>query len=337
MPVAFNPGQITVLPDQFSPFDTNQFDWIVGDEAPDEDTMSQESGVAFMAGYLLDHDALYHALAYFVGYSKTITGVQTYVNRWNPAVHPRWPFMRCDSVSVKGIDFNGREVNMGGIGRSQLPLPVYERYRFDISFRQFEYDHKEDNDIASEWERSLTVDPSDEGETILVDGGQYVYKSPTYTTLDGKPVTINGAYLKTFAQRSGLTVRSYGLPHNFLMNEYNIATKFLQARGHVNSTTFLGQPAGTMLLQRWGVSKKAQPIATKAVNALTFGCVAEMHFGFTDPDRAEASETLRGWQLVPGIGTKNWYGVQGHPDTPIAGDSLYPEFDMNQLLQLHSS
>lgn len=335
---AIYPNRIRANPAAFNPRDVDVWEWIVDDNAPDEDEFSFESGTAFMSGWLYDHDALWDALAYFVGMSTVNQDSTNKLDRWLPAVHPRWPMMRCKSVSVKGQEFDG---TVNPIGQQNIPfltLPKYARYRFDVQFELLQYDCKADADVTSEWERFLTVDPSDEGETIVVDGGQYRVKAPSVPTLFGIPLTINGPYMKTFAQRSGLIVRAYGIPANFVMNTYNIAEHFLAARGKVNSSTFLGLPAQTVLFQRWGIQKRAQPIATEQVDSLLFGVNVEMHFGYTDPTRAEATETLRGWNVVPVVGgTNKWYGIEVAAGYPGAGDPLYPGYDMNKLLQLWST
>src|SRR3954464_12127033 len=105
------PGHITNItdndiiadPSRFNPRDTAVWEWIWGDEAPDEDTFSHESGQSFLSGILHDHDLLFDALAYFVGFSEVNPDDYLKVRRHNPAVHPRWPMLRCAQVSIKGI------------------------------------------------------------------------------------------------------------------------------------------------------------------------------------------------------------------------------------------
>lgn len=326
-------SDIIAQPDRFNPFDVNVFEWYWGDEAPDEDTFGTEMMHATMSGLLKDPEALNDALSYFVGYSE-YTGDLLKVKRWNPAVHPRWPMGRCAQVSIKGIKYAGTTSTLRTYNGSprRLPCTNYENYRFDVTFSQPEFDYKEDSDVTTEWDRNITVDPLDEGEVISVDGGQYLVNAPTHPSINGVPPVLNGPYLKVYAQRSGLVVKAFGLPANFLLNDYAIPVHFLAAKGKANSTTFLGLPAGTLILLDYKPIKKAQPVATKNVGALQFGVTAEMHFGYTDPTRAEASETRRGWQLLPmnyGSGT-GWFGVYNKFNT---SEDLYPYYDMNKLLQ----
>jgi len=323
-------------PAAFNPNNAAEWEWIVEDYAPDDDTMSQEEGHAFMAGYVKDRDALFDALAYFVGFGVWDGVSRNKVLRYLPATHPRWPFMRVQSVSVKGMEFDGQFSILHPVAMvNRQKEPLYKRYRFDISYRQFEYDFRENDDVSTEWTRCITVDPEDLTDMIVVDGGLYKYKAPGDAALDNNPVNLNGPFLKAFAQRTGLLVTSYGLPANFLMDSSSIPTKFMAAKGKVNLTTFLGKPAGTMLLMDYQIQKKAQPILTQSAGSLLYGTTVRMHFGFTDPDRAIAGETLRGWQLVParsGLGTLGWYGIV---DTNT-GAPLYPSYEMNDLLTAQS-
>lgn len=329
-------GQILADPSQFDPFDTDLFEWIVDDEAPDEDTFSHENGTAFMSGYLKDRDALFDALAYFVGFSEVHGGsVTTVVDRHLPAPHPRWPFMRCTQVSIKGLKFDGQDEQAVQFETPWLPVPLYDRYRFDITFAQTGMDYKENDAVDSEWERLITIEPMDEGEVVTVDGGQYEYIA-TGKPWDAQPVVINGPQLKVYLQRVGLMIKSYGMPGNFIMDENSKPTQFLAAKGHVNSTTFLGHEAGTMLLQGYRIHKQTQPVATHNASQLMFGCTVEMHFTYTNPSRALLAETRRGWQLLPaadGFGLDGWYGVKNRRTEA----NLYPEFDMNKLLHRHDA
>ncbi len=336
MPFQNNPPAIIANPAAFSPQNTLLWEWIAQDEAPEEDTLSTEGSVGSMAGWLKDHDSLWNAVAYFVGYSRTdYPNSSTKLIRWLPAVHPRWPMMRCTTVSVKGLKRLGHadpRPPFNQLGAYRLPLPKYERYRFDVHFEQPQYNYVPDEIATSEWDRFITIDPADETEIITVDGGQYLYNAPTDASLNAKLVAINSPYLKVYAQRSGLIVTAYQVPMDFIMDFYGLPLHFMAAKGKVNSTTFLGRPPQTMLLQNYEIIKRAQPIATSQFSTLLFGCTVKMHFGFTDPDRAEVSETRRGWNLVPairGTGTK-WYGVYNRYDPT---QNLYPEYDMNKLLQ----
>jgi hypothetical protein len=149
--------------------------------------------------------------------------------------------------------------------------------------------------------------------------------------IDGNPVAFDGPSLTVQAERSGLIVTAHAVASELVQNDYNIPVKFLACRGRVNSATFLGQAAGTMLLQGYRFVKRPQPIATQSLGRLLFGLNIEMHFGFTDPPRADVAETHRGWLLVPGpygpTGGEGWY----YCETPTA-KALYVTKDFNGLL-----
>jgi hypothetical protein len=325
-------ADILVDPGGFNPRDATQWTWIVGDEAPEEDTISQEKGVSFMSGYLLDHNRLYDALAWFVGYSHLQS--DTKCHRWNPAVHPPWSFLRCSDCSIKGVRFNGEERGLANVGvHRKLKNPVYERYRFDLSFINWDMEFWDDKDVADEWSRCITTQVEDLGEIVTLDGGQYRYRAPSNPALNNTPVVLNGPQLKVYTDRVGIHVRSWGLPAQFVLNQYGLPTNFMAAKGRVNSHTLLGKPPQTLLLLHYDIKKIAQPIKTRNDGALAFNVAIDMHFGFQDPPRAEESETLmRGWNLVPavaGTGLGGWFGIENVQ----TGEALYPSYDMRRLLQ----
>lgn len=325
-------GAIIAHPQNFNPRDLDQWEWIVGDEAPDEDTMSTDQGVATMSGYFYpDHAFLWDAVAFMVGYSKVNFNNQFKLDRWLPAVHPRWPMMRCTTVSVKGVEFDGTVDPIEPRPLRYLTLPKYERYRFDCHFEQPQFNYLDNGQCDTEWERYLTVDPTDESEFVVVDGGRFIYSAPNQN-FDGTP--FNGPAWRVRVERSGLMVTAYGIPADFIMNTFSIPVHFLAAKNKVNSTDFLGLPAGTMLLQDYKITKRAQPIATNSVNALLFGCTVEMHFGYTDPARGHTGSSLRGWNLFPppaGYNSANWWPAQTHSD--FGSKSQYDVYDHNKLLQ----
>ena len=324
-------NDIQANPGNFNPRNGQQWQWIVGDYSPDEDTLSQEDGQSFNSGYLLDHKLLKDAIAWFIGYSRL--GGTLKVSRWNPAYHPRNSALRCSGVSVKGMVFNGKEHVIANHQTRAIDNPVYSRYIFDLRWKQWEWDFREDADVTTEWERCLKVDPYDAGEIITVDGGQYLYVSPSNVGgINNRPVVINGPSVRLYAQRVGLRVTSWGLPAQFVLDPYNFPNNFVKAKGKVSSATFLNRPAGTMLLQTYNIRKVAQPIRTRQEGALAFNVVIEMDFLYFDPPRADPSETHRGHNLLPGIrgvGVGGWFYVK-NKDT---SEALYPEYDMNKLLQ----
>ncbi len=351
------PGKILVNTSLFNPNDTSQWEWIQGDDAPDEDTITPVNSVATMDGWFHnpdnDQELMLSMVAFFVGYSvvnydtwtvpfpsTAPTKKQYPLSRSLPIYHPRWPFMRCTGVSVKGKMQNLTTPSYANFaGRFdttiKLPIPNYQKYRVQLRFEQPMYNVYPDgltgpSGLPNEWDRF--VDPpttSDEGEIITVDGGQYIYLYPT-SGATSNPVVLNGPSIKVYAQRQGLMVKAHNIASDFLMNQYGIMPKFLAAKGHVNSTTFLGQAGGTMLLQHYKPVLTAQPVATGVLDSLLFGIDVDMHFSFTDPKRAEAGESRRGWQLYPKVFADGWYGIA--PKSNTSGN-LYPRFDMNELLR----
>jgi hypothetical protein len=325
--------------------DKTKWEWIAGvTEAPDEDTFGQDGhAMAQIQGFLKDHRFLHDCLAYFVGYSYV---QEKTLRRICPAWHPRWPWLRCTNVSIKGVKFDGQEEDPGpNHFAHSLPLPIYERYRFLCLFEGLNYNVKDDaqvadySDLDREWQRFISVEPKDNTEIFTQEGGFYQYVSPSgYGIQEHRYL---GPALQVRAERTGLTVTAYNIASDFVLNSSDIPTKFVRAKSLANKTEFLGQPPGTMLLDTFEITKKPQYVATESLNALQFQSRVKMNFVFTDPPATDPLETHRGWLLCPGPGGIGWYFAQS-PATilgvPIPGGarSLYGQCEMRALLTHHS-
>ncbi len=336
------PGQLT---SDFLPRDMRMrlrnetvWEWITGNEAPDEDAFSAMEASALLQGYLYDHRALRDTLATFIGFSY-VKNQQHY--RRLPMQHPRWPWLRCDKVTIKGVKFDGKEEPIVGGGMAALQHnPKYQKYRFLIEYRNLPFDCRTDETVTAdgsgEWGRFIELDPVDDSEILTQDGGSYEYDAP------GKPwddQSFAGPTLKVRVERTDLIVTAHGIAADFILNASGIPTNFLKAKSKVNSATFLTFPAETILLKTYKITKRAQPIATANLDALSFACKVEMTFGYFNPTAGVPAVTARGWNLVPPPGGGNpgslaaagWYSVK----TPAAfgAQPLYQSFDMLRLLQ----
>lgn len=331
------PGGVlrNIAPGMFDPFNIAKFEWIVGDREPGQADISTGSSIATMSGYLYDRNLLDNARAYFLGYS-VVDGAGK-LRRFLPAFHPDNKFLRCTKCSIIGEKYAGKSVIEDPQEPGRLPSPLYERYRFDLTFEGLGYNCKTDAQVddeqSGEWGRFLTIEPTDENETIEVTGGAYKFVDTTGASLiNGKSVYFPGPALVAQAERSGLLVTAYDVNSSLVLDPWGVATKFLSARARVNSTTFLGRAPGTMLLMKYEIVKKPQPMATVSLTELVFGCDVRMYFSFTDPPRADPAETHRGWLLTPGPkgtnGGAGWY----YAETVDGGLPLYSSVNMNALL-----
>ncbi len=311
------------------------WEWVSGiTEAPEEDTFTASDATAYASGWLKDRTYLTDVLAYFVGFSYVDqSDPLLLLNRNLPAWHPRWPWLYVSRVQVKGTKSQGQDEDAnGGEG---LPLPLYDRYRFRIYADGLPYEVLSDDDVdfygTGEWGRFLTIDSEDASELFIQEGGNYKYVNTTGVgPKNGTPLI--GAGLRVYAERTNLIVVSYQVAHDLILNEFGIPRKFKIAKAKVNSTTFLGEAPGTMILKSWKIKKTPQPVATQAQNTLLYGLNITMTFGFTDPPRADPAETHRGWLLAPGFDAAHnagWYYVE---TDDAFHKPLYDGVDFNQLL-----
>jgi hypothetical protein len=321
-------------PNRFNLVNPLHWEEIVGDEEPSESTLTTTESLATLAGYVLNPDLLMPAIVRFLGYSYVENGVTTKFRRHLPMYHPRNPWTRCTRVTVKGEKYDGVTES---IYLDSLPIAKYERFRLDAQFEGLPYRVRSDSSVTSEWQRYLTIEPDDASEYIEVQAGQLRYVVPGGGSPHGQPI-VGGGRFSVRAERTTLVVTAHGVPWDFICDEFDLPTAFLKAKSKVNSSTFLGKPAGTMLLQDYKPIKKPQPVATVDLDDLYFAADVEMRFGYTDPPRANGSETHRGWLLVPGFGGPTggigWYYCE--TDSAFGSKPLYDSFDMNKLLQHHS-
>jgi len=303
-----------------------QWSWIVEDHAPDKDFISDGESVCTISAYLHDQTLLQAAVARCIGYS--FVGNDLKINRRLPLFHPRWPWLWCTKVNVSGEQFDGEDVSEYA---DSPTIPMYAKYRFDLTFEQLPYFVLSDAAVASqsEFARFTTIEPSDEGEMFGIKAGMMRYVS-TDATINGK--TFSGYGLKVYAERSGLIVTMYKVPYDFICNSYGIPVKLLAARGRVSSASFLGLGKHTMLLKGWKLRKTTQVVSTFNFDQQSFGCNLELHFGYTNPTRADGvvgGDDFNGWLLAPGFeGPSNtgWYTVK-----TSSGAKLYDTYDMNAL------
>lgn len=313
--------------------DTAIWEWISGEtEAPDEDTFTAEDSLCYMEGWLKDRTFLTDALAYFIGYSYVDpSDPNKLLNRKLPAFSPRWKWDYCNRVQIKGVKSTGQDTEANA--STGLPEPTYERYRFRVYFEGLPYVVRSDEDVdfdgSGEFGRFLTIDSEDASELFVQEGGSYTYVDTTVgSKVNGKPLL--GAGLRVYAERENIIITAYQIAHDLILDDWGFPRKFQIARNKVNSLSFMGKPAGTMLLKHWGIKKTPQPIATQDNGKLLFGLRITMKFGYTDPPRADPAETHRGWQLAPGFDEttfSGWFYVKNADNK-----SLYDEVDMNQLL-----
>jgi hypothetical protein len=106
----------------------------------------------------------------------------------------------------------------------------------------------------------------------------------------------------------------------------------MAARGKVSSTRFLGLNPQTMLLISSKPKKYPQPLAFKTWTVTQFGVDMEFTFGYQEPTKAVATETLAGWNLWPLVGqawADGWYGAVSQDAAAVP---LYPSKNLNALL-----
>ena len=318
----------------FNPANPIMWEEYVGDEGKRQDTITHGENLCTLRGYVLDHQFVLPALVYWLGYSW-VDQATLKLKRKLPSPHPECNFLFASRVQISGWKYKDKmKANMEkpkfGV---RVPFARYEKYLFEIDFTMPMYEVLPDNFVKAngqqitEWERFVSVDPDDETELITVDGGAYTLKGGNF---DGKPNTLHGPWMKKVVERTELTVTAHNLPYDLLFNDSNVPKRLMSYKGKVNESAFLGLNPQTVVLKSFRPKKYPQPVSTETWQVLQFGVDVEFKFSYQEPTKAVATETLAGWNLVPGLDNrwdKGWYGAQ-----TSAGDPIYTSKDFNTML-----
>lgn len=342
-------GRITTsfYPGAFDPRNPLQWEEHVDDHGDRIDTITHGESLSTIRGYVLSHDLILSALAYWLGWAYVDYGngsADPVMKRYLPSPHPENNQLFAKRVQIRGWKYSRKErlqALPNPIG-NRVPYGVYEKYLFEIDFEMVGYDVLPDGYIKpngqpiNDWERFVTTETDDDTEITQVDGGQYFLRAAgSNPNLDGMQNVINGPLMKKYVERSILTVTAHQLPYDLIYNSANLPIKLMKARGKVNGDPngyFLGTNSQTMVLLSSKQKKYVSPVATTTWTVLQFGVDIEFKFGFQEPTKAISTETQAGWNLVPGLGPnwgEGWYGAGKGATT---GPAFYPRVDMLKLL-----
>jgi hypothetical protein len=246
-----------------------------------------------------DTDAFMNALMGFGTASGPTSGPT--VTRGVPHAHPLSPNLYCSRTSV--IQGLGNPVlNPAGYPDYDDGALVEAEYRpppFDFGGGGVNFLN---NQIDPGTPLSWCTQEVDFGhEVITIPGGtMYRYTSGPDS---GK---FTGVPMKIFVPITILTLTFHKLP-------YMPLPQLRLLRGRVNSTTFLGSPAGTVLFKGGKTSREPNPD----------GSIVQ-----TVTEVFEERDSSQPWNSEPGLGSATFYPVEG-----TGSVTKYPVADLSPLLQ----
>lgn len=316
----------------FDPTSKLQWEELVGDQGPREDIVTHGDTRLTVRGYVFGHDTVLPALRYWLGWAEVNYDAPSLpLVRYVPAAHPELNSCFARQVTINGWRYLRKQPSQEPVGLPvRVPYAIYDRYLFQIEFGSVDYAVRAEASINSEWERFVTVKPSDGTELVAIPAGLYLYKSNAPAGFQGKPVTLNAPLLRHAVERTDFKVTLHNLPLDFVCNAFRVPRKLAKAKGKVNRTDFLGFPAQTFLFMKYELEVYPMPVATESWDTARFGCNVHLFGSYQEPDKAVAGETLAGWNLAPGLDARyvaGWYGVQTSDGKP-----MYSLMEMNNLL-----
>jgi hypothetical protein len=310
------------------------------------------------------------ALCLTVGVSR-VNG--TKIERWLPVRHPYYPWLWCSSVAVRKDEiFDGMydsenpnprylpegDLNDNFTARAYLErieppaegsLPAYAVYGstvLELQFRALPYrvesDEKnrilvEDGGFVPEWERFTSV----ENESI---DPKVLHASPgSYKFAEGAP---NGKLfpgeINLIEGYSNIQMTWHQVPEEYLCSNFYEAmtypNKLAEAVGTVNSTEFMGCPAGTLLYMGYSRKRYVSPLQNM-VNLRPenyFYNDVTLNFSRFDPLPGEANPLRRGHLLKPYRQNFKYYTVKNASGDNGTRKYTYREYEFRTLFQHHS-
>lgn len=289
--------------------------------SPDEFSISRRKSYCTIKAYVEDYDKLKNCVRYLLGTQHTNQSNQ--LIRDMPARHPVWPEMFAREIlSLKGVEPDG---NLEPVQPAKLKSGNYEKFLIEVAFSQRDYPVLANDRVTSEAERFVVTKSKPYVENIVMEGGQLVFEA-TGKDWDAQPILSSRPIVRQ--EKATYSIDWYEVPLDFVANSSGEYVRFEDAIGKLNDTTFMGKPAGTMLLDDYDTPDVyTDPIATDLFGGdPKRACDIRMTFKHFDPPRGLATETRRGWNLAPAY--DGLYYWAKNPDT---SQPQFRDYEMNDL------
>ena len=257
--------------------------------------------------------------------AATGSGTHGTISRTLPPNHPIYPQLWCNKVDK--VEFYSPDQKFspfaGNVNSPGLNYMGWNRCRLTLHFASLDYVVLSDNELQSQFN-------GDESQRFV--SGPYIdYNLIGVQRQPGAgqgfqwgadaPAALAGKYLTQGVTQYVATYRVKWtwrlVPEKAVMDQFGFAANISECFGHVNSATFKGYPAGTLLMQKPALRQVPAPFP--------------LDENFNHPQRLWDAEITadynpNGWNKVPtplgGVAT-----IQT-PD----GKGLYPTIDFNTYL-----
>ena len=255
-------------------------------------------------------DKLKPALQWILGVSYM--DQSSVLRRSLPMFHPVHPWAWAKSVKVNGQQYNGDD-NAAVVWEYQSTPAAWKKYDVQVTFEMPDYHLRGEESRGIDWtleyQRFVSKQLTPRVELVSINDGRMKYSANATDLWNDKPHV--GEVPVARRDFAGVKLVWHQVPLEYVQaDDDSLPTKLLQVQGKVNSATFLGQVAETLLCSEVRLNKYVSPLLTDTIGELYFMYDIEIDLIWTsqlDADIGKAGETRRGHNMLLGPKTQYWY------------------------------
>ncbi len=277
------------------------------------------------------------AVRYFLGYSYVDPATKR-LKREAPDWDPEYPWLFAHAVGLTPEVVESNPDNPNGEPYNLSPFAVgeakYARYRhviMTVQYRSFRCRFLPDSSItaaADEYKRYVQTTVSPTIEILSADGASQLKFAETSAggpTVTPPPYTNSTAFpapIGVLLPKAKITLEWLNVPRDYLSLNPDVLfpQKLFECMGTVNNATFMGFPAGTLLMQPPELIEVPTPVASDTVGDVDYQVLQQVNvripLDFFDPLTGAVSPLTRGHNLMPFRGNNRFYLCtrDGSPD-----------------------
>lgn len=286
------------------------------------------------------------AVRFILGYSYV--DEKKYLRREVPVFHPVWPWLFARAIT--DIAFSKATGKDRAEWEHAVEFATYTWARIDIEFAETRYLVLRDDEVTinsvtygyKEWLRYVEQWPQSYVELAHIDAGQMKYYAPSYASLNGQPF-IGGPFVLTRQEKSAFDLVWREVPKDLLYDSNGLAPKLRAIQKCVNSGTFLGRVAGTLLCEEIEAIPSPAPVMTDTFDDLSFTYDVTFKMKEFNPPRGDTTVDKYGWNLLPGVvntassdadrAIAYYYATH---DGTLTGKPQFASYDYESVFRHHS-
>jgi hypothetical protein len=321
--------------------DFTEDDWLEAVDDKRVDVVSRDRSLCTVNVYV-PYANYKSAIRFMLGYSWVDQDKK--LRREIPVFHPQWTWLWARAITgVEFLKFKSKAEASTGYVKA-VALAEYQWAKVSLEFAEVRYEiHSDDNsDVEYEYQRYVEKRYKPYGEILQIDGGQLKAYAPSVPAVNAQPF-ISAPFVLARPKKSCFTLTWYEVPREFIEDSDGRQPKLEAMCKAVNSVTFMGYRAGTLLCEDIDTVPSPAPIATDLQERLAFTVDVTMTFKRFDPTPGDPAVEKYGWQLLPG--PRNTTGAAGDTvgayfyythDGTLGGKPIYEEYDFNNAFTHHS-